>query len=193
MSRCYGAVVNVCLTRSGTGSKVPGPDTRCHYVVVVMLHLHAHVSHSSHRHSQAKLHNLLHISSSDHSVYQCACRQSGCAAFQELLSLSDAQMQDFAHLRHLYLTKRALLAFERKKLVNQMQESDSVLPHPADGQLEVSELAAKLRQNAADDYEVYIKLGYAVRRGVSYLCQSVLVTWLACSDSIPMTQTQRSI
>ncbi|KAA6416967.1 MAG: hypothetical protein FRX49_13067 [Trebouxia sp. A1-2] len=87
-------------------------------------------------------------------------------SLQELLSLSDAQMQDFAHLRHLYLTKRALLAFERKKLVNQMQESDSVLPHPADGQLEVSELAAKLRQNAADDYEVYIKLGYAVRRGV---------------------------
>ncbi|DBA94292.1 hypothetical protein WJX77_011761 [Trebouxia sp. C0004] len=75
-------------------------------------------------------------------------------------------MQDFAHLRRLYLTRRALHAFERKKLLDQMQDSDSALPHPADSQIGVPELAAKLRQNAADDYEVYIKLGYAVRRGV---------------------------
>lgn len=115
------------------------------------------------------------MSSSVHSTYQCTCSHSGRAALQELLSLSDAQMQDFAHLRRLYLTKRALLAFERKKLVNQMQESDSALPHPADGQIGVPELAAKLRQNATDDYEVYIKLGYAVRRGVSGLMSKYVV------------------
>ena len=146
-----------------------------------MLHSHARVSCLSHRHSQAKLHILLHMSSSDHSMYQCTCSQSGRAALQELLLLSDAQMQDFAHLRRLYLTKRALLAFERKKLVHQMQDSETALPHPADGQIGVPEVAAKLRQNAADDYEVYMKVGYAVRRGVR--CKCVLLAWLACIDT----------
>ncbi len=144
-----------------------------------MLHSYAHVSHSSHRHSQPKLHILLHVLCSDHIMYQCTCSLSDRAALQELLSLSDAQMQDFAYLRRLYLTKRSLLAFERKNLVDQMQDSDSALPHPADGQIGVPELAAKLRQNAADDYEVYIKLGYAVRRGVSLL-MSKCVHGVAC-------------
>ena len=94
-------------------------------------------------------------------------RHVGHAALQRVLFLSDAQMQDFAFLRRLYLTKRAVLAFERKKLVEQLHVNSSTLPHPAEGELNASDLAGKLRQNAREDYEVYIKIGYAVRRGVS--------------------------
>ena len=99
--------------------------------------------------------------------HKCLVRHVVHVAPQEVLFLSDAQMQDFAFLRRLYLTKRAVLAFERKKLVEQLHINSSTLPHPAEGELNASDLAGKLRQNAREDYEVYIKIGYAVRRGVS--------------------------
>ena len=102
-----------------------------------------------------------------HCSHKCSVRHVGHAALQEVLFLSDAQMQDFAFLRRLYLTKRAVLAFERKKLVEQLHINSSTMPHPAEGELNASDLAGKLRQNALEDYEVYIKIGYAVRRGVS--------------------------
>lgn len=75
-------------------------------------------------------------------------------------------MQDFAYLRRLYLTRRALLALERKQLMAQTLVTANSLPDPADGFESVSDLASKLCQNAQQDYEVYIKIGYAVRRGV---------------------------
>lgn len=75
-------------------------------------------------------------------------------------------MQDFAYLRRLYLTRRALLALERTKLMAQTPVTGNSLPDPADGFESVSDLASKLCQNAQQDYEVYIKIGYAVRRGV---------------------------
>lgn len=105
---------------------------------------------------------------SDAQAVMC-CNQFALPLLQRILSFTDAQMQDFSYLRRLYLTKRALFALERQKLLVQMHASSSCLPDPSDGLGGVSDLAAKLRRNAHEDYEVYIKIGYAVRRGVSSL------------------------
>ena len=76
-------------------------------------------------------------------------------------------MADASYARRLYLTRRALLAKERSDLFASMHASTSFLPDPSDGATSASDLAAKLRQNAVEDYEVYIKISCAMRRGVS--------------------------
>ena len=86
---------------------------------------------------------------------------------QRLLGLSDSQMADTSYLRHLYLTRRALLAKKRSDLFASMHASSSHLPDPSDGAHSASDLAAKLRENAVEDYQVYVKISCAARRGVS--------------------------
>ena len=87
---------------------------------------------------------------------------------QNLLAFTDSQMADAAYLRRLYLTRRALLAKQRKDLLAAAHASPSCLPDPADGVGCASDLAAKLRMNALEDYEVYIKISCAARRGVGH-------------------------
>ncbi|DBB14882.1 TPA: hypothetical protein ACH3X3_004483 [Trebouxia sp. C0006] len=83
-----------------------------------------------------------------------------------LLALTDDQLRDLMLMRQLYLTKRGLLAMERKALVNQMGSNEGSMPHPSDNITKMADLATCLKENAAEDHHVHRKVARAVYRGV---------------------------
>lgn len=85
---------------------------------------------------------------------------------QSLLALTEDQVQDLMLMRQLYLTKRGLLAMERKALVTQMASGDGVMPHPSDNITKMADLATCLKENAAEDHYVHRKVVRAAFRGV---------------------------
>ncbi len=107
--------------------------------------------------------------------------QNADGVMQRILGFNEDQMQDFYYMRRLYLTRRAVLAQQRNTLIAQMNVSSGHLPDPSDSLNDATDFAAKLRQNAVEDYEVYVKVSCAVRRGVSLLalacCQRSYVKW----------------
>ena len=84
--------------------------------------------------------------------------------FQGLLELSEEQVADLMHLRHLYLTKRAL---QRKALIHSMATFDSHLVHPSDNSAAAEEVAARLKDIAFEDQAVLYRIARAVWVGVS--------------------------
>ena len=86
---------------------------------------------------------------------------------QSLLDLSEAQVDDALYIRRLYLTKRGLLAVERNALMAEMDTVNKAIPHATESLASVSNVASLLQQNAIQDYQVYIKVCAAMRRGVS--------------------------
>lgn len=89
---------------------------------------------------------------------------------QDLLGLSEQQIQDILLLRRLYLTKRGHLAARRDAVTDELAASKTSLPNP-DSLAKLSKLSADLQQIAAEDYEAHIRICCAFRRGVS-LCWS---------------------
>ncbi|DBA66859.1 TPA: hypothetical protein ACH3X2_001993 [Trebouxia sp. C0005] len=83
-----------------------------------------------------------------------------------LLALTEDQLRDLMLMRQLYLTKRGLLAMERKALVNQMGSNEGSMPHPSDNITKMADLATCLKENAAEDHHVHRKVARAVYRGV---------------------------
>ncbi|KAA6420552.1 MAG: hypothetical protein FRX49_09713 [Trebouxia sp. A1-2] len=72
-----------------------------------------------------------------------------------LLELSAGQIVDLMHLRRLYLTKRGLLALQRKELVRSIADADSDhLVHPSDNCAKAAEVAVSLQENAFQDQQV---------------------------------------
>lgn len=71
------------------------------------------------------------------------------------------------HLRRLYLTKRGLLALQRKALLYSMANCDSQLVHPSDNSVTTEEVAASLRDIAFEDQAVLYRIARAVWVGVS--------------------------
>ena len=69
-------------------------------------------------------------------------------------------------MRQLYLTKRGLLAMERKALVDQMASGDGAMPHPSDNITKMADLATCLKENAAEDHYVHRRVARAAFRGV---------------------------
>lgn len=86
---------------------------------------------------------------------------------QSLLDLSEAQVDDALYIRRLYLTKRGLLAVERNALMAEMDTVNKAIPHATESLASVSNVASLLQNNAIQDYQVYIKVCAAMRRGVS--------------------------
>ena len=88
------------------------------------------------------------------------------------MGLSEEQISDTLYLRRLYLTKRGLLAVERSKLMSEMHAAgspDTAIPTARESLDKLCGLASNLQQNAVEDYQIYIKVAAAVRRGVSSL------------------------
>lgn len=75
-------------------------------------------------------------------------------------------MRDLMLMRQLYLTKRGLLAMERKALVDQMASGDGAMPHPSDNITKMADLATCLKENAAEDHYVHRRVARAAFRGV---------------------------
>lgn len=92
---------------------------------------------------------------------------------QGLLELSEEQVADLMHLRHLYLTKRALLALQRKALIHTLASFDSQLVHPSDNSATAEEVAAHLKDIAFEDQAVLYRIARAVWVGVSVCLCSV--------------------
>lgn len=83
-----------------------------------------------------------------------------------MLDLSEGQIADLMHLRRLYLTKRGLLALERKELVTSVASSDQLV-HPSDTCARATDVAVSLRENAFQDQQVLYRVARAMWCGVS--------------------------
>ena len=88
------------------------------------------------------------------------------SGMQGVMGLSEGQIQDHLRLRRLCVTKRGLLAMQRKAIIDQTAQLDCFDHDAPDTVTQLSDLAAKLRANAAQDYKVYLRLACASRRGV---------------------------
>ena len=86
---------------------------------------------------------------------------------QGLLELSEEQVADVMHLRRLYLTRRTLLAQQRKALIHSIAHFDSQLVHPSDNSVTAEEVAARLKDIAFEDQAVLYRIARAVWCGVS--------------------------
>lgn len=89
---------------------------------------------------------------------------------QGVMGLSEEQIEDHMCLRRLCVTKRGLLAMERKALIDHMAKLDCFNKDAPATVTQLSDLAARLRENAAKDYKVYLRLACASRRGVRSAC-----------------------
>lgn len=102
--------------------------------------------------------------------HHCPCEENLDSAWFDtlpsLLDLSEAQVDDALYIRRLYLTKRGLLAVERNALMAEMDTVNKAIPHATESLASVSNVASLLQQNAIQDYQVYIKVCAAMRRGV---------------------------
>jgi len=127
--------------------------------------------------------------------YQSAQEPSACKhslpvhLLQGLLALTEDQLRDLMLMRQLYLTKRGLLAMERKALVNQMASNEGSMPHPSDNITKMADLATCLKENAAEDHHVHRKVARAVYRGVRHLrCVFVAAPQPMVFPAIPCLQ-----
>ena len=82
--------------------------------------------------------------------------------------MTEEQLRDLMLMRQLYLTKRGVLAMERKALVNQMASHEGSMPHPSENITRMADLATCLKENAAEDHYVHRKVARAMFRGVRY-------------------------
>ena len=72
-----------------------------------------------------------------------------------------------------------MLSMERKSLINQLTATDHEVLNPTDNIFQVEHLTNTLKENAAEDHELYYKVARAMFRGVSifkpprsYWCES---------------------
>ena len=71
------------------------------------------------------------------------------------------------HLRRLYLTKRGLLALQRKELVRSIANADSDhLAHPSDNCAKAADVAVSLQELAFQDQQVLYRIARATWCGV---------------------------
>ena len=97
---------------------------------------------------------------------------------QGVIGLSEGQIQDMLRLRRLCVTKRGLLAMERKAIIDQTARLECFDRESPNIVTQLSDLTTKLRANAAKDYKVYLRVACASRRGVS--SAACLVRLLVC-------------
>lgn len=97
---------------------------------------------------------------------------------QGVIGLSEGQIQDMLRLQRLCVTKRGLLAMERKAIIDQTARLECFDRESPNIVTQLSDLTTKLRANAAKDYKVYLRVACASRRGVS--SAACLVRLLVC-------------
>lgn len=83
-----------------------------------------------------------------------------------LLDLSIGQISDLMHLRRLYLTKRGLLAAQRRQLVSSIAFSDDQLRHPSDNSVDAADVGQSLKDNAREDQRVLYRVARVVWSGI---------------------------
>lgn len=82
------------------------------------------------------------------------------------MHLSDDQAKDLLFLRRIFLTRRCVSSMDRKALINQLAATDGQVLNPTENIRAVEHLFTKLRENAAEDHELYYKVARAMFRGV---------------------------
>ena len=60
-----------------------------------------------------------------------------------------------------------MLSLERKSLINQLAATDHEVLNPTENIFQVEHLTNTLKENAAEDHELYYKVARAMFRGVS--------------------------
>ena len=112
-----------------------------------------------------------------------------CLLLQPRLSYTESQVRDLLYLRRLYYGKLGQLYRQRKELRSQVPlactaEAENICA--TDNYTVLSDLAEKLRVNAAEEYSVFVQSFCAIFRGVSFqngLCCPCLSGWavLCCA------------
>lgn len=102
---------------------------------------------------------------------------------QANLELSSAQIEDLLFLRRLFLTRRCVLSVERKNLTRQLAVSDHDVLNPSENMPAVDHLTDRLKDNAAEEHELFYKVARAIFRGVmsfpmhaQHLCEAHLIS-----------------
>ena len=103
---------------------------------------------------------------------------------QSLLDLSVGQISDLMHLRRLYLTKRGLLAAQRRQLVSSIAFSDDQLRHPSDNSVDAADVGQSLKDNAREDQRVLYRVARVVWSGVRFIYPCV---GLSCTHCVIMS------
>ena len=92
--------------------------------------------------------------------------QSMCA-LQASMQHTDRQMEDIMHLRKLFYHKLGQLARERKELLTSMSQCRVDMNHVSDKFASMTKWSDQLRENALEEYRVYLQNGCIFYRGVS--------------------------
>ena len=90
---------------------------------------------------------------------------------QAILDLSRDQLEDLMLLRQLYITRRHLLNETQSKLMAGGQQKSA---HPLDSVMRMSDLAAQLVENAAEEHTLLYKVSRAFYCGVGQHCLNVI-------------------
>ncbi len=104
-------------------------------------------------------------------MHDCDC------LLQPKMAYTESQVRDLLHLRRLYYGKMGQLYRQRKELRAQvplacMGEVENICA--TDNYTLLSNLAEKLRQNAAEEYSVFVQSFCAIFRGVSCIAHDTL-------------------
>lgn len=102
---------------------------------------------------------------------------------QDLLCLSDHQVQDLMFLRRVYLLKRHELKSQCTALTARLQHRD-LGSWPLVNVTTVASAATQLQQNAAEDHQVLMRLVWAVLFGVGPPAMDAFAAFLSayCCD-----------
>ena len=90
---------------------------------------------------------------------------------QSIHTFTESQLQDFLHLRRLFLTRKALLAAEKDVVISQLTDMSTTSHSPHVDRLSSGlDLSKILKQYALAEYRIFLQIAFAARRGVSLPC-----------------------
>lgn len=101
------------------------------------------------------------IADGTHGRSPCGC------GLQDLLKLSDKQIQDLMFIRRVSYTKRHLLSLQRKTVAANILEAS---PTPVVNVTKIAASSVQLEQQAQDEHDVILRVKWAIHCGVR--CQS---------------------
>ena len=103
-------------------------------------------------------------------IHIAACL-SFTVSVQSIHTFTESQLQDFLHLRRLFLTRKALLAAEKDVVMSQLTDSNITSHSPHVDRLSSGlDLSKILKQYTLAEYRIFLQIAFVARRGVSVLC-----------------------
>ena len=97
---------------------------------------------------------------------ECCLLTSLLVHMQIVLALSNEQIQDLMLVRLLYHSKRTWLRQQRRQLMSQMSDVEDQSSHPCQHLCVMTDLSKHLKDNSAQNHQLYYRIARVVYRGV---------------------------